>query len=148
MAGISEMCSPHTLVVNKAGQRFADESYFQSVVPALRKFDTLRHAYANLPVLPDLRSAVAKSYSLAHLPVGAAVRPRSRATTRLRVSPPSSASTTIGLDRTIERFNGLRDLAPRRGFQRVRCAGGWRIAPRRPEKYQPRRPRPAAVLRA
>ena len=26
MAGISEMCSPHTLVVNKVGQRFADES--------------------------------------------------------------------------------------------------------------------------
>ena len=49
MAGISEMCSPHTIVVNKAGQRFADESYFQSVVPALRRFDTLAHDYANLP---------------------------------------------------------------------------------------------------
>src|SRR5262249_9723244 len=42
MAGISEMCSPHTIVVNKSGTRFADESYFQSVVPALRKFDTLK----------------------------------------------------------------------------------------------------------
>jgi 3-oxosteroid 1-dehydrogenase len=48
-AGISEMCSPHTVVVNKAGKRFADESYFQSVVPELRKFDTLKHDYANLP---------------------------------------------------------------------------------------------------
>jgi hypothetical protein len=25
MAGISEMCSPHTIVVNRAGHRFADE---------------------------------------------------------------------------------------------------------------------------
>ena len=49
MAGISEMCSPHTIVVNQAGKRFADESYFQSVVPALRQFDTLKHDYANLP---------------------------------------------------------------------------------------------------
>ena len=49
MAGISEMCSPHTMVVNRAGERFADESYFQSVVPALRRFDTLTHAYVNLP---------------------------------------------------------------------------------------------------
>ena len=93
MAGISEMCSPHTLVVNKAGQRFADESYFQSVVPALRKFDTLRHAYANLPCFLIFDQQFAKSYSLAHLPVGAAVPASVARADTIPVSPPSSAST-------------------------------------------------------
>jgi 3-oxosteroid 1-dehydrogenase len=73
MAGISEMCSPHTMVVNKAGKRFADESYFQSVVPALRTFDTLTHSYANLPCYLIFDEQYASSYSLAHLPVGAKV---------------------------------------------------------------------------
>ena len=52
------MCSPHTIVVNKAGQRFADKSYFQSVVPALRKFDTLQHTYTNLPCFLIFRRAI------------------------------------------------------------------------------------------
>ena len=70
MAGISEMCSPHTIVVNKAGQRFADELYFQSVVPALRRFDTLKHDYANLPCFLIFDRQFLSSYALAHLPIG------------------------------------------------------------------------------
>jgi hypothetical protein len=49
LAGIIELCSPHTIVVNQAGKRFADESYFQGMLPALRHFDPARHCYPNLP---------------------------------------------------------------------------------------------------
>ena len=35
-AGIVELCSPHTLLVNKYGRRFADETFFQGMVPQLR----------------------------------------------------------------------------------------------------------------
>jgi 3-oxosteroid 1-dehydrogenase len=37
-AGIVELCSPHTIVVNRSGRRFADETFFQGIVPQLRLF--------------------------------------------------------------------------------------------------------------
>jgi 3-oxosteroid 1-dehydrogenase len=131
MAGISEMCSPHTLVVNKAGQRFADESYFQSVVPALRKFDTLRHAYANLPCFLIFDQQFATSYSLAHLPVGAAV-PASvaRADTILGLAAKLGIDAS-GLDRTVGRFNGFAATGTDEDFQRG--ALRWRLADRSAE---------------
>ena len=104
MAGISEMCSPHTIVVNQAGKRFADESYFQSVVPALREFDTNKHDYANLPCFLIFDQQFAASYSLAHLPIGSAV--------------PAS----------VERA-GTIELAPRRGIDAVTSATPLRAQP-------------------
>jgi len=49
LAGITEVCRPHTLVVNREGERFADESYFQAILNGLRQFDVWRHRHANLP---------------------------------------------------------------------------------------------------
>jgi 3-oxosteroid 1-dehydrogenase len=49
LAGISELFCPHTMVVNGAGQRFGDESYFQGLVPMLRKYDVWNRKYENLP---------------------------------------------------------------------------------------------------
>jgi 3-oxosteroid 1-dehydrogenase len=48
-AGSRELTFPHSFIVNRAGRRFADESQFQHMVPALRRFDTASHSYANLP---------------------------------------------------------------------------------------------------
>src|SRR5262249_55240541 len=48
-ASIVELFCPHTLIVNRAGRRFADESFFQGIVPSLRQFDTLKHEYPNIP---------------------------------------------------------------------------------------------------
>ena len=131
MAGISEMCSPHTLVVNKAGQRFADESYFQSVVPALRKFDTLRHAYANLPCFLIFDEQFAKSYSLAHLPVGAAVPSLVARADTIPDLATKLGIDTLGLDRTVERFNGFAAAGADEDFQRG--ALRWRLADRSAE---------------
>ena len=58
IVGISEMFCPHTIVVNRDGQRFADETYFQNMVPALRRYDVKQHRHANLLLLSDLRSAI------------------------------------------------------------------------------------------
>src|SRR5262249_59809302 len=49
LATIAEILCPHTMVVNRAGRRIGDESFFPSMVPTLRQFVTATHDYANLP---------------------------------------------------------------------------------------------------
>jgi succinate dehydrogenase/fumarate reductase flavoprotein subunit len=131
MAGISEMCSPHTLVVNKDGNRFADESYFQSVVPALREFDTLRHDYANLPCFLIFDQQFAQRYSLAHLPGGSPVP-----TSVARADTVASLAGKLGVDaagleRTVRRFNGFAANGVDEDFQRGSLR--WRLADRSAE---------------
>jgi 3-oxosteroid 1-dehydrogenase len=134
MAGISEMCSPHTIVVNQAGQRFADESYFQSVVPALRKFDTLKHGYANLPCYLIFDRQFAASYALAHLPVGSAV-PASvaRADTLIELAGKLGVD-AAGLQTTVARFNGFAAAGHDDDFKRGTLR--WRLADRANEKWR------------
>ena len=72
-AGIVEMCSPHTMVVNRYGMRFADETFFQGIVPQLRLFDPLRHEYPNLPAYLIFDAQYLKKYSFANQPVGSDV---------------------------------------------------------------------------
>src|SRR5262249_33276986 len=69
-AGIVELCSPHTMVVNRFGQRFADETFFQGIVPALRQLDPKRHDYPNLPAFLIFDSQYLNAYSFANRPAG------------------------------------------------------------------------------
>jgi 3-oxosteroid 1-dehydrogenase len=80
-AGIVELCSPHTIVVNRAGQRFADESYFQAMTPALRHFDPVTHSHPNLPCFLIFDQNYASSYSFGGRPA-----PRSRIGWRARTA--------------------------------------------------------------
>ncbi len=119
MAGIVELCSPHTMVVNAAGDRFGDESYFQSLVPALRQFDTMKHAYINLPCYLIFDQQYASAYTFGHLPAGS---PIPRSVTRADSLPELAARLGVdvnGLARTAARFNGFaasgRDEDFRRG---------------------------------
>jgi 3-oxosteroid 1-dehydrogenase len=128
MAGISEMCSPHTIVVNKRGERFADESYFQSVVPALRKFDTMTHAHANLPCYLIFDAQYAASYALAHLPVGTKV-PDSV----VRADSLPELAQKMGIDRdglahSVGRFNTFAASGQDEDFHRGELR--WRLASR------------------
>ncbi len=128
MAGISEMCSPHTMVVNKAGKRFADKSYFQSVVPALRAFDTLTHSYANLPCYLIFDEQYASSYSLAHLPIGTKV-PASVA----RANTLADLARQLGIDQdglsgSVTRFNAFAASGVDEDFHRGELR--WRLASR------------------
>jgi 3-oxosteroid 1-dehydrogenase len=49
LSGIQELIAPHTVVVNRSGRRFADETFFQALAPALRIFDPKTRELPNLP---------------------------------------------------------------------------------------------------
>lgn len=126
-AGIVELCSPHTLLVNKYGRRFADETFFQGIVPQLRLFDPGRHEYPNLPAYLIFDAQYLKKYSFANRPVGSAV-PRSVA----RAGTLSELAAQLGIDgaaleKTVSRFNGFadsgRDADFHRGEHRWKLAG-------------------------
>ena len=93
-AGIVEMCSPHTMVVNRYGRRFADETFFQGIVPQLRWFDPLRHEYPNLPAYLIFDTQYLKKYSFANQPVGSDV-PK----TVSRAGNLSELAAKLGIDR-------------------------------------------------
>ena len=70
LVGISEMLCPHTIVVNKAGHRFADEFYFQSMVPSLRAYSVESHRHVNLPCYLVFDQQYADGFSFAGNPKG------------------------------------------------------------------------------
>lgn len=69
-AGPREFTFPHSFIVNRAGRRFADESQFQHVVPALRRFDAASHTYPNLPCFLIFDRQYLERYSFAGLDPG------------------------------------------------------------------------------
>jgi 3-oxosteroid 1-dehydrogenase len=106
-AGIVELCSPHTMVVNRYGHRFADETFFQGIVPQLRLFDPMRHEYPNLPAYLVFDAQYLKTYSFANRPVGSEVP---KTVPRAGTLPELAAQ--LGIDReqlhkTATRFNGF-----------------------------------------
>jgi 3-oxosteroid 1-dehydrogenase len=106
-AGIVELCSPHTLLVNRYGRRFADETFFQGIVPQLRLFDPGRHEYPNLPAYLIFDAQYLKKYSFANRPVGAEVP---SAVSRAGTLPELAAKLGIEggeLEKTVRRFNGF-----------------------------------------
>lgn len=125
-AGIVELCSPHTMVVNKYGKRFADETFFQGIVPQLRYLDPMKHEYPNLPAFLILDSQYLKRFSFANQPVGSEV-PKTvpRATTL------SELAHKLGVDaealaKTAERFNGFARTGADPDFRRGE--NQWKLA--------------------
>jgi 3-oxosteroid 1-dehydrogenase len=125
-AGIVELCSPHTMVVNKYGKRFADETFFQGIVPQLRTLDPMKHEYPNLPAFLIFDSQYLKRFSFANQPVGGEV-PKTvpRATTLAELAG------KLGIDadalaNTVERFNGFARAGSDPDFRRGE--NQWKLA--------------------
>jgi 3-oxosteroid 1-dehydrogenase len=65
LSGIQELIAPHTVVVNRAGHRFADETFFQAVAPILRAFDPKTRVLPNLPAFLIFDQQYVASHSFA-----------------------------------------------------------------------------------
>lgn len=71
-AGIHEMAAPHTVVVNRQGRRFADESRFQSVANAIAQYNDELTELRNYPCYLLMDRSFFEDHSFAGRPAGAA----------------------------------------------------------------------------
>jgi 3-oxosteroid 1-dehydrogenase len=126
LAGIIELCSPHTIVVNEAGRRFADESYFQGMVPALRHFDPASHRWSNLPCFLVFDQNYADAYSFAGQPAGAPIPDWVARDSDIGSLAIKLGVDAAGLKQTHERFNGFARSGTDVDFHRGELA--WRLA--------------------
>jgi 3-oxosteroid 1-dehydrogenase len=125
-AGIVELCSPHTMVVNRAGKRFADETFFQGIVPKLRLFDPMRHEYTNLPAFLVFDAQYLKKYSFANRPAGSEA-PKSVP----RANSLSELAAKLGIDadqlvQEVARFNRFAQQGRDEDFHRGE--NQWKLA--------------------
>lgn len=135
IVGISEMFCPHTIVVNRDGRRFADETYFQAMAPHLRKYDVKTRRHANLPCFLVFDQQYADGFSFIDAPRGSEIPPWvSRADSvdglaaKLGIDPG-------GLAATIERFNGFARKGADDDFARGTAA--WSLAKK--DQWRPTR---------
>jgi 3-oxosteroid 1-dehydrogenase len=125
-AGIVELCSPHTLVVNCAGKRFADETFFQGMVPHLREYDALKRVHPNIPAFLIFDSQYLKRYSFANRPVGSAVPPSVPRAHSLGELAAALDIDAAGLAGTVGKFNGFVDQGVDDDFHRGESR--WRLS--------------------
>ena len=125
-AGIVELCSPHTMVVNKYGKRFADETFVQGIVPELRYLDPKRHEYPNLPAFLIFDSQYLNAYSFANQLAGDPAPKSVPCAATL-----SELGAKLGIDSdalvaTTERFNGFAHAGVDPDFHRGE--NQWKLA--------------------
>ena len=125
-AGIVELCSPHTLVVNRAGRRFADETFFQGIVPELRRFDAMKRDYPNIPSFLIFDQQYLRNYSFANRPAGS---PLPNSVSRADSLPELAAALGVdpdGLVATVARFNACARAGVDEDFHRGE--NQWKLA--------------------
>ena len=62
---------PHSMIVNRDGRRFGDESYYGALIRGLRTYDSRRKQWANFPCWLVLDDTFRQQYPLGPYPAGA-----------------------------------------------------------------------------
>lgn len=103
---------PHSIIVNAAGRRFADDSFHPDLIAAMSREDGMRRGPVNWPAWLIVDQSYRDKYQLGAVPPGAELPDG------LAISAPTVAglAEAVGIDRDglvaeVERFNGF-------------CAGG------------------------
>jgi len=117
-AGSRELTYPHSILVNRRGRRFADESVFGDVAAKLRHFDAETHGLVNLPCYFVFDSQYFTKFGLPPLMPGAdppnwllAGETISELAQRLDID-------AAGLGATVDRFNDFCESGEDKDFQR------------------------------
>jgi 3-oxosteroid 1-dehydrogenase len=125
LTGIVELFSPHTMVVNKSGERFADESFFQRMIPELKRFDPMLHDYPNLPCFLIFDQQYADQFGFAGGDAGAEIPDWVHRADTLTDLAHLLGVAPEGLANTVERFNSFAESGVDGDYGRGDLA--WRI---------------------
>lgn len=126
LSGTAELTAPHTMVVNRDGRRFADESFFQAVAPHLRAFDVRRSAQPNLPCFLIFDAQYSGRQSFAGRPPGAPIPPWVCRADSLAGLAAQLGIDAAGLEATGRRFNA--DARQGRDSEHHRGETPWGLA--------------------
>ena len=126
IVGISEMFCPHTIVVNRAGKRFADETYFQDMVPSLRHYDVKMHRHTNLPCYLIFDQQYVDGFSFIDAPRGSEVPGWVARADSIEKLADKLGIDPAGLAATVARFNGFARKGVDEDFRRGEAA--WCLA--------------------
>jgi 3-oxosteroid 1-dehydrogenase len=118
LASIAEVLCPHTIVVNRAGCRIGDESFFQTMIPELRRYDATTHAFPNLPCFLIFDDQFRERLSFADRPPGAPIPDWAERGVTVGELAGRLKIDATGLARTIERFNGFAGTGVDEDFHR------------------------------
>jgi 3-oxosteroid 1-dehydrogenase len=119
-----ELGCPHTLVVNRRGARFCDESFYRDYQPRLREWDGHANVHPNLPCFLIFDAGYRERFPICTIPPGVEV-PEAVAA---RGETPHALAAALGVDgdglaATLERFNAFAREGVDRDFGRGRY--GW-----------------------
>ena len=135
IVGISEMFCPHTIVVNRDGRRFADETYFQAMAPHLRRYDVKTRRHANLPCFLVFDQQYADGFSFVDVPRGSEIPPWVARADSVDGLAAKLAIDPAGLAATVERFNQFARKGADDDFARGTAA--WSLAKK--DQWKPTR---------
>ncbi len=105
LSGTQELAARHTMVVNRAGRRFTDETFFQAITPSLRQFDVRRREQPNLPCFLVFDEQYARTHSFGGRPPGAAIPGWVERGETIAALAAALHIDADGLTTTIHRFN-------------------------------------------
>jgi 3-oxosteroid 1-dehydrogenase len=105
LSGNQELPSKHTMVVNKYGRRFTDETFFQAAAPSLRAFDIDTRTQPNLPCFLIFDSQYPPTHSFAGRKPGATIPPWVVSRPTLPALAVALGIEAKGLQATADRFN-------------------------------------------
>ncbi|CAH0201307.1 FAD-dependent oxidoreductase [Roseomonas sp. CECT 9278] len=131
LSGTQELPSPHTMVVNRHGRRFADESFFQAMAPALHHFDVVARERPNLPCWLIFDRQFADSFSFGGRPPGAAIPSWVQRADSIEALARALGIDADGLAATVRGFNADARDGVDRAFGRGQSAWGL-------NRYDPR----------
>jgi 3-oxosteroid 1-dehydrogenase len=135
IVGISEMFCPHTVVVNREGRRFADETYFQAMAPSLRQYDVKKHRYANLPCYLIFDQQYVDGFSFIDAARGSRIPDWvARADTLTQLAQHLGID-DVGITETVARFNDFARKGVDDDFARGQAA--WTLAKK--DEWKPTR---------
>jgi hypothetical protein len=120
------MFCPHTIVVNRDGARFADETYFQNMVPSLRHYDVKKHRHTNLPCYLIFDQQYIDGFSFIDAPRGSEVPPWVSRANSIEELASKLKIDAAGLAATVARFNGFARGGADEDFRRGEAA--WCLA--------------------